>query len=187
MTSPLAPIALVCALCSPVENTVLNVLQEDGVTDKNAAAVILGNIKQESQFNPLACEGFFPSTAVSYMDCYMNTSGGFGLLQWTSAGRIKGLGTFCNNYGCDPSTVEGQMRYLINEYDYTLVRSVFNTPGLPLQQYQDASFSWIRWGTTGQRWSYTNNYITKINEVERTVETTEEKKWIYRSAISGII
>ena len=43
------------------------------------------------------------------------------------------------------------MRYLVNEYDYTLVRPVFNTPGLPLQEYKDASFGVIRWGITGHR------------------------------------
>jgi len=185
MASTIASVALVCALCSPSEQTVLNVIQEDGVTDKNAAAVILANIKQESNFNPLACEGFYPALANSYEHCYNNTRGGFGLLQWTSEARIKGLGTFCATYNCDPSTVAGQMRYLVNEYDYTLVRPVFTTPGLPLQEYKDAAFAWIRWGITGHRWTYANEYINKINEVQRPVEEAQEKKWIHRQAKRG--
>ena len=115
---------------------------------KMQLAVILANIKQESGFNPLACEGYYPRLTTGYWDCYNNTRGGFGLLQWTSEGRIKGLGAFCASYKCDPNTVAGQMRYLVNEYDYRLVRPVFNTPGLPLQEYKDASFAWIRWGIT---------------------------------------
>ena len=158
-------VALICALCSPSEQVVLNELQKDGITDKNAVAVILANIKQESGFNPLACEGYYPRSATGYWDCYNNTRGGFGLLQWTSEGRIKGLGAFCASYKCDPNTVAGQMRYLVNEYDYRLVRPVFNTPGLPLQEYKDASFAWIRWGITGDRWSYANEYINKITVV----------------------
>ena len=58
------------------------------------------------------------------------------------------------------------MRYLLNEYDFTKVRSVFETPGLPLHSYTNAAFAWIRWGITGNRWSYANEYINKITVVE---------------------
>jgi len=159
-------IALICALCSPSEQVVLNELQKDGITDKNAVAVILANIKQESGFNPLACEGYYPRSATGYWDCYNNTRGGFGLIQWTSELRIKGLNDFCSKYKCDANTIKGQMRYLLNEYDFTKVRSVFETPGLPLHSYKDAAFAWIRWGITGNRWSYANEYINKITVVE---------------------
>ncbi len=159
--------ALLCTLCTPAEKEVINVLSDYGIKDKNAVAVILGNIKQESNFKPLACEEYTPRVARDYQDCYMNTRGGFGLIQWTSEGRIKGLGTFCTTNMCNPNTISGQMRYLVNEYDFQLVKNVFTTPGLPLQSYKDASFSWIRWGVTGHRWNYTADYLNKL-----TVTTT---------------
>ena len=65
------------------------------------------------------------------------------------------------------------------------MRPVFNTPGLPLQEYKDASFAWIRWGITGHRWTYANEYINKINEVHSVVEEAQEKKWIHRQAKRG--
>jgi len=157
--------AIACTLCTPSERLVINELAKTGITDKSAVAVILGNIKQESNFQPLACEGYTPRLATNYWDCYNNTRGGFGILQWTSTGRIKGLNTFCVNHSCDPNTLSGQMRYLVNEYDFVRVKSVFQTSGLPIQQYKDASYAWIRWGVTGPRWHYTSNYLKKFNEV----------------------
>lgn len=185
MTTTLSSVALVCALCTPTEVTVINELQKDGITDKNAVATILGNIKQESGFNPLACEGYYPRSANSYWDCYKNTRGGFGLIQWTSELRIRGLGTFCAKYGCNPNTTAGQMRYLLNEYDFVRVRGVFETPNLPLQRYKDASYRWLRWGITGPRWTYTHQYLKKINEVPSRVVTSEKKHSLHRETTRG--
>ena len=39
----------VCNGCKPVENQVLKALQEQGISDKTALAVLMGNIKQESK------------------------------------------------------------------------------------------------------------------------------------------
>ncbi len=45
---PPAPI-VVCADCTPHERIALNFLQEHrGITNKNALAVVMGNIKQET-------------------------------------------------------------------------------------------------------------------------------------------
>ena len=79
------------------------------ISDRNALAAIMGNIKQESNFIPTyAREGW----RVSYDAC---RSGGYGLIQWTSINRYNNLGKFCEKYGCDPSSLEGQTRYMINE------------------------------------------------------------------------
>ena len=40
---------------------------------------------------------------------------GMSLIQWTSVNRYNNLGKFCNKYDCDPSSLEGQTRYMINE------------------------------------------------------------------------
>jgi len=50
-----------CIDCTPEEQFVLSELQEHTrITDKNALATILGNIKQESKFYPNICEGVLP-------------------------------------------------------------------------------------------------------------------------------
>ena len=48
------------------ERYIIRVLQERGIEDKYALAVILGNIKQESKFNSNICEG---GARVDYHRC----------------------------------------------------------------------------------------------------------------------
>ena len=100
-----------CPTCSPNEQYVLEQLQaKTRISDRNALATILGNIKQESKFIPNICEG---GARVSYLDC---TRGGYGLIQWTSVGRYNNLGKFCKKFKCDPSSLEGQTRYTVSLY-----------------------------------------------------------------------
>jgi hypothetical protein len=64
---------LICKGCNHNESLTLEFLQNRGITDKNAIATIMGNIRQESTFTPNICEG---GARVSYSAC---RSGGFGL------------------------------------------------------------------------------------------------------------
>ena len=99
-----------CPQCTAPQQYVLEQLQTSaGVTDRTALAVIMGNIQQESNFKPNICEG---GAIVPYDRCLR---GGYGLIQWTTQARYDGLGLFCKKYKCDPSSVEGQTRYMINE------------------------------------------------------------------------
>ena len=99
-----------CPDCTPEEKYVLEQIQENTkIKDRNALATIMGNIKQESKFISNICEG---GARVSYRNCH---GGGYGLIQWTSVNRYNNLGKFCEKYGCDPSSLEGQTRYMINE------------------------------------------------------------------------
>ena len=57
-----------CPECSPEEKYVLKQLQDQTrITDRNALATIMGNIKQESKFYPNICEG---GARVLYDDCH---------------------------------------------------------------------------------------------------------------------
>ena len=67
----------------------------------------MGNIKQESKFTANICE-----EVLEFLLCCHR--GGYGLIQWTSTHRYLGLGKFAKKYGCDPSTLECQTRYMIN-------------------------------------------------------------------------
>ena len=146
-----------CEDCTPNEQYVLAQLQEHTrISDRNALATIMGNIKQESKFLPNICEG---GARVSYGNCY---SGGYGLIQWTSVGRYNNLGKFCDKYGCDPSTLEGQTRYMINENVFQRYLPMFEGNGQTVRQYMVPAYYWLGWGIKGNREIYAYDYTKKL-------------------------
>ena len=146
-----------CEDCTPEEQYVLAELQErTKITDKNALATLMGNIKQESKFIPNICEG---GARVSYENCL---SGGYGLIQWTSIGRYDNLGRFCNKYGCDPSSLEGQTRWMINEPIFQRYLPEFEGSGQSVRQYMVPAYYWLGWGIKGNRELYAHDYTKKF-------------------------
>ena len=146
-----------CVDCTPEEQYVLAELQSrTRITDRNALATILGNIKQESNFRSNVCEG---GARVPYDRCYI---GGYGLVQWTTLERYNGLGNFCKKYGCDPSSLEGQTRYMINEDIFQRYLPMFEGSGLTVRQYMVPAYYWLGWGIKGNREYYSYNYSKKL-------------------------
>ena len=146
-----------CPDCKPEEQYVLAELQKHTrITDRNALATIMGNIQQESKFISNICEG---GARVSYDRCY---SGGYGLIQWTSVNRYDNLGRFCKNYGCDPSSLEGQTRYMINENVFRRYLPEFEGRGYTVSQYMVPAYYWLGWGIKGNRELYAYDYHKKL-------------------------
>ena len=146
-----------CPDCTPEEQYVLKELQEHTkIKDRNALATIMGNIKQESKFIPNICEG---GARVSYTECKV---GGYGLIQWTSIGRYKGLGNFCAKYICDPSSLEGQTRWMINEPIFQKVLPQFEGSGQTVSYYMKPAYYWLGWGIKGNREIYAYDYTKKM-------------------------
>ena len=146
-----------CEDCTPEEQYVLAQLQEHTkITDRNALAAIMGNIKQESKFISNICEG---GARVSYTECKV---GGYGLIQWTSIGRYKGLGNFCAKYLCDPSSLEGQTRWMINEPIFQRVLPQFEGGGQTVSYYMKPAYYWLGWGIKGNREIYAYDYTKKM-------------------------
>ena len=146
-----------CPDCTPNEQYVLSKLQEKTkIRDRNALATIMGNIQQESKFIPDICEG---GARVSYGDCRI---GGYGLIQWTSVGRYKNLGIFAERYGYDPSTLEGQTMYMINESVFQRYLPEFEGRGWTISQYMTPAYYWLGWGIKGAREIYAHQYFTKL-------------------------
>lgn len=146
-----------CPGCSTNEQYVLEKLQEKTkISDRNALATILGNIKSESNFHANICEG---GARVTYSNCH---TGGYGLIQWTSVGRYAGLGSFCNKYSCDPSSLEGQVRYMINEPIFQKILPEFEGPGRTVSQYMVPAYYWLGWGIKGNREVYAYDYTKKM-------------------------
>ena len=147
-----------CPSCTPEEKYVLKELQEHTkITDRNALSTIMGNIKQESNFIANVCEG---GARVPYSQC---TRGGYGLIQWTSLGRYNNLGKFCNKFSCDPSTLEGQTRYMINESVFQRYLPEFEGRGKSIDQYMVPAYYWLGWGIKGYRELYAHDYYKKLS------------------------
>ena len=147
-----------CPSCTPEEKYVLKELQEHTkITDRNALSTIMGNIKQESNFIANVCEG---GARVPYSQC---TRGGYGLIQWTSLGRYNNLGKFCDKFSCDPSTLEGQTRYMINESVFQRYLPEFEGRGKTIDQYMVPAYYWLGWGIKGYRELYAHDYYKKLS------------------------
>jgi hypothetical protein len=146
-----------CPGCNYNEKYVLEKLQEKTrISDRNALATIMGNIKSESNFHPNICEG---GARVPYNRCY---SGGYGLIQWTSIGRYNNLGKFAVKYGYDPSSLEGQTAYMINESVFQRYLPEFEGAGKTVDQYMVAAYYWLGWGIKGYRQQYAYDYTKKM-------------------------
>jgi len=146
-----------CPGCNDNEKYVLEQLQaKTNITDRNALATIMGNIKSESNFIPNICEG---GARVPYHAC---RRGGYGLIQWTSVGRYNALGNFCNKYGCDPSSLEGQTRFMLNETTFQRYLPEFEGNGQSISQYMVGAYYWLGWGIKGYRQQYAYEYVKKL-------------------------
>jgi len=146
-----------CPGCNYNEKYVLEKLQEKTkISDRNALATIMGNIKSESNFHPNICEG---GARVPYDRCLR---GGYGLIQWTSTNRYLGLGKFAKKYGYDPSSLEGQTAYMINEYTFQKYLPEFEGAGQKVDQYMVAAYYWLGWGIKGYRQQYAYDYTKKL-------------------------
>ena len=146
-----------CPDCNDNEKYVLQKLQEKTkISDPKALAAIMGNIKQESNFHPNICEG---GARIPYSDCHR---GGYGLIQWTSVGRYRNLGKFAERYNMDPSSLEGQTSYMINESQFQDMLPEFEGRGHTISQYMVPCFYWLGWGIKGNREVFAHQYLNKL-------------------------
>jgi hypothetical protein len=150
---------LICKGCNENENATLAYFQSVGITDKNALAVIMGNIKQESMFVPNICEG-------GYRTSYHNCGRGFGLIQFTSSNRYYGLGSFARKIGGNPSSLDTQLRYILSEPQWKSIEHKMKTPGKSIDRYMNYAYSWIGWGISGARSHYARDYASRMISVE---------------------
>jgi hypothetical protein len=147
---------LICKGCNDYENAALAFLQNKGIKDRNALATIMGNIRQESTFVPNVCEG---GARTGYHGC---RSGGFGLIQWTTENRYYGLGQFARRFGGNPSSLNTQLHYMVNEAQWKLIEPKLKTPGKSIDRYMNYAYSWLGWGHHGARTSYAYDYARRF-------------------------
>ena len=138
------------------ESKALAFFQDYGITDRMALAVILGNIRQESNFHPNICEG---GARVKYENCHR---GGYGLVQWTTSYRYWGLGNHAKSISGDPSTIETQLSYLVTEREWKEASVRFKTPEKSLDFYMKGAYRWLGWGIFGNRGYYSQQYYDAL-------------------------
>jgi len=148
---------ITCPDCTPPQQYVLEQLQTVAeVKDKTALAVLMGNIEQESRFTPNICEG---GAIVPYDQCLR---GGYGLIQWTSQNRYDGLGKYARKHGMDPSSLECQTAYMIEELDFHYNLHAFQTEHQQVGYYMNAAYYWLGWGIHGNRTKYSYSFLSKL-------------------------
>ena len=140
------------------EEVTLDFLQEQGITDKMALAVILGNIKQESKFHPNICEG---GARVKYHQCHR---GGYGLVQWTTSFRYWGLGNHAKKISGDPSELKTQLSYMVTEVEWIKAKKMFVNPDQTLEYYMRGADIWLGWGIYGNRGYYSKDYYNRLSQ-----------------------
>ncbi len=145
-----------CPGCSENEAETLAFLQKRGIRDRAALATVMGNIRQESMFITNICEG---GARVNYENCH---SGGFGLIQWTCVGRYKGLGDFSAKYGLDPTSLEAQLRWMVNEPQWIRYEPYLKGEGQSIEYYMKHAYAWLGWGIHGARTQYSYNYYNRL-------------------------
>ena len=62
------------------------------------------------------------------------------LIQWTTQNRYDGLGYFANKYGCNPSTLDCQTRYMINESVFVKTLPSFERNGYSVAYYMNPAY-----------------------------------------------
>lgn len=153
-------IRLICKSCNANEKIALQKLQDHGIRDPKAIATIMGNIRQESTFVPEVCEG---GSRTGYHGC---RSGGFGLIQWTSENRFLGLGQHARKIGGNPSSIQTQLSYLLEEGDWKMIEDRMMKPGKTIDDYMRLAHKWIRWGHHGARTTYAYDYLKRFTTTE---------------------
>ena len=148
----------VCEGCSENEAKTLEFLQKRGIKDRAALATVMGNIRQESMFLTDICEG---GARVSYENCH---SGGFGLIQWTSINRYRGLGSFAAKYGLSPTSLEAQLRWMVNEPQWVRFETYLKGEGQSIEYYMKHAYPWLGWGIHGARTQYSYNYYNRLTQ-----------------------
>ena len=150
----------VLANASQAEAIVLDALQDRGITDRNALATVLGNIKQESKFNANICEG---GARVSYWGCRY---GGYGLIQWTTSSRYRGLGSHASAIGLDPSTIHAQVSFIFQETQWQRIEPSLMQGGGSINYYMNKAYYWLGWGIHGARTQYAFDYANRLSTIE---------------------
>lgn len=143
------------------EEKIWSWLKAEGFTDEGAAGV-MGNLRQEAgaDFAPNAVENGGSGFKIDGQT-------GYGIAQWTDAGRQRGLQQMAEAMGKDVSDLDVQLAYLKKEMqDYGIWDKVRNADNVQAatQVFHDEyekSNDYNAFGNINHRHDFANEYITK--------------------------
>lgn len=164
LAEPKTVTRIACKGCNANEQKTLEFLQARGIKDRHALATVMGNIKQESMFVSNICEG---GARIPYNNC---RSGGYGIIQWTSINRYKGLGSFARRYGGNPSHIDTQLRYMVTEPQWRRIEPTLKAGGNSVGGYMRHAHSWLGWGIHGARTNYSYGYLNRLYTATEVVK-----------------
>lgn len=97
-------------------STAIGFLMQNGYT-QTAAVAIVGNLAAESGVNPRKLQGgaIVTEDFVAYKNGAKTFSGGFGLAQWTSAGRVQNLQNYADSQNLNVGSLQAQLGFLLQE------------------------------------------------------------------------
>lgn len=159
-------------------------LRSAGYSDTSVAA-ILGNLQAESGLEPRKFEGgkLASEDFVAYQGGQKTFSGGFGIAQWTSEGRVKNLQDYADSHNLRVTSLEAQIGYLLQELGNAGYKS---TPGiLNGLSLEDATFQVGRYyeGPAGLIYSthngtYYNDFVpSSRSQLDETRTPSAYKEW----------
>lgn len=116
---------------------VIGMLMEAGYTHDSALA-IAGNVKRESSFNTRVIEG---GTIVedgwrAFENGAKTFNGGFGLVQWTTAGRVQRLQEYADAQNLWVASIRAQVGFMIEELSGNFSSSKLNAMSLEESTWQ---------------------------------------------------
>eukprot|EP00727_Mastigamoeba_balamuthi_P010552 m51a1_g6119 hypothetical protein (292) ;mRNA; f:137155-141410 len=151
-----------------------------GITNHKALAVILGNLQQESNLNPLSCEAYGgPASTLS--KCPITKKGsyyltGVGLLQWSNPGNKPGrrsqMFAYCSKHGLNCDLASSQLKFLAQESEWARAKACFqaggkatgstwNNAGATAGSYWQCAARWTGWGVAGNRAKYAQQWLAR--------------------------
>ncbi len=141
---------------------------------KAATAGIMGNFKQESAstFNPKIIQG----GAIAPDNYKMKAGVGFGLVQWTSAGRQKNLQKFADKQGRAITNLYAQLDFSVYEQSKYSGLNGYKTISDPKEAAKvfhdkyEISDDYNRYGNINNRTSAAEEYYNQYKDMEVFVE-----------------
>eukprot|EP00727_Mastigamoeba_balamuthi_P000979 m51a1_g10879 putative glycosidase (353) ;mRNA; r:27418-29338 len=154
-----------------------------GITNPRALAVIMGNLQQESNLNPLDCEAYGRAVS-SLSNCPVKRSSsgywmtGVGLLQWSDPnnrpGRRTQMFAYCRSHGLNCDTASAQLQFLAQESEWARAKACFqaggkemgstwNNAGATAGSYWQCAARWTGWGIAGSRAQYAQQWLSRCS------------------------
>ena len=66
----------------------------------------------------------------------------------------------------DPSTFDTQLRYMVNEPQWTRFELSLKGRGQTVQYYMKEAYYWLGWGIHGNRTTYAYDYTKKLTPID---------------------